>query len=208
MLRPVRWRTVVSGATAALAAVALTVAPASAATVSPAGCPDVPTVQPFAPWSDFADYLLAPDGGFENGAAGWTLEDGARAVEGNEPFAVGAAADHRSLALPAGARATSAPICIGVEHKTMRFFATSSRPGVGTVAVEALITKRNGNDRSVNLGSVRSDGAWAASDALPMRVNELAADYGNALSVSLRFTVRGNAAWQIDDVYVDPYRTK
>ena len=205
---PACWRSVVSSATVALAAVALSAAPASAAPSAPAGCPDVATVQPFAPWQDYADYLLAPDGDIEAGAAGWTLEDGAHAIEGNETFAVGGPADHRSLELPAGASATTPAMCIGEEHKTMRFFARSA--GRGALTVEAMYSKRNGNGnaKSVTLGAVRADDAWAATDALPMRVNELAGDYDNAMSVSLRFTVRGNASWQIDDVYVDPYKMK
>jgi hypothetical protein len=203
---PACWRSVVSGATVALAAVALTASPASAASGAPAGCPDVPTAHPFALWQDQADYLLAPDGDLEAGAAGWTLVGGARAVEGNETFAVGGPADHRSLRLPAGASASTAPMCIGAEHRTMRFFAMST--GRGTLAVEALYTKHNGVQKSVALGAVRGGDAWAPTDALPMRVNELAGDYANAMSVSLRFTVRGNATWQVDDVYVDPFRMK
>jgi len=203
---PACWSSVVSSGTVALAAVALTAAPASAAPSAPAGCPDVPTVQPFAPWGDYADYLLAPDGGLEAGAASWTLEGGAQPVEGNETFAVGGSDDQRSLEMPAGARATTAPMCIGEEHKTMRFFATST--GRGALTVEALYTKRNGNAKSVALGAVLGDDAWAPTDVLPMRVNELAGDYDNAMSVSLRFTVRGTATWQIDDVYVDPFRMK
>ena len=203
---PARWRTVASGATAALAAVALAAAPASAAAATAGGCPDVPTVQPFAPWGDFADYLLAPDGDIEDGAQGWLLQDGAHAVEGNEPFSVGDPSDHRSLALPAGARATTAPMCIGEEHRTMRFFATGARSG--SLAVEVLYATPAGKARSVRLGAVHGGGAWAPSDVLPMRVNEDAAEYANAMSVSLRFTARGSAAWQIDDVYVDPFRMK
>jgi hypothetical protein len=128
------------------------------------------------------------------------------APEGNETFAVGGPDDHRSLELPAGASATTAPMCIGEEHKTMRFFATTT--GRGALTVEAIYTKRNGKAKSVTLGAVRGDDAWAPTDVLPMRVNELAGDYDNAMSVSLRFTVRGNATWQIDDVYVDPFRMK
>jgi hypothetical protein len=203
---PARWRTVVSAATAALAATALAAGPAAADTgPSPGGCPDVPTVQPFAPWQDVADYFLAPGGDFEHGATGWQLEDGAAVVEGNEPY-VGAAADHRSLRLPAGASATTAPMCIGEEHRTMRFFATSS--GSSPLRVEALYTKRNGNEKSVTLGNVRGGAEWAPSPVLAMRVNELAGEYDNAMSVSLRFTANAKSAWQVDDVYVDPYRIK
>lgn len=204
---PVRWRTVASAATAALAAVALSAAPASAASDgADAGCPDVPTMQPFAPWQDVADYLLAPDGDIEDDAASWRLEGGAHAVEGNEPFAVGAPTDHRSLALPAGATATTPPMCIGEEHRTMRFFVSGT--GAGALRVEALYVKPDGTQASRTLGVETRPGAWAPSDVLPMRVNELAAGHGNAMPVSLRFTARGSGTWQIDDVYVDPYRMK
>jgi hypothetical protein len=199
-------RTVLSAAATAFAATALFAAPASAApAVVAAGCPDVPTVQPFAPWQDVSDYLLAPDGDLEAGGSTWLLEDGARVVEGNSPFQVGGPADHQALELPAGASATTAPMCITQEHKTMRFFGRSTRNGA--LKVEALYTKRNGKQKSVTLGAVRGDDTWAPSEVLPMRVNELADD-DNGLSVSLRFESKGNSTWTIDDVYVDPYRMK
>jgi hypothetical protein len=194
-------------AIAAVAATALIAAPASAAPAATAGgCPAVPTVRPFAPWGDVADYLLAPDGGFEAGATTWNLAGGAHVVEGNEPFKVGRASDHRSLELPARGSATTAPICIGVEHRTMRFFNTSTR--LGTLTVQALYTTRDGKPASVTLGTVRGSDTWAPSDVLPMRVNELAGAFGNAMPVRLRFTALGAAASRIDDVYVDPYRMR
>ncbi|MEA2144322.1 MAG: hypothetical protein QOI64_2752, partial [Solirubrobacteraceae bacterium] len=86
---PARWRTVASTAAAAIAAIAFTAAPAVADTgPSPGGCPAVPTVQAFAPWQDFADYFLAPNGDFEAGASSWQLSGGASAVEGNNRFVV------------------------------------------------------------------------------------------------------------------------
>ena len=202
---PARWRSVVSAATAALAVTALAASPASADTApSPGGCPDVPTVQPFAPWQDHADYFLAPGGDFEAGGSAWRLEDGASIVEGNEPFG-GAPGDHRSLSLPAGASAATAPMCIGEEHRTMRYFAVGAR--TGSLAVEAVYTKANGTQKRVPLGVAQGTGEWGPSDVVPMRVNELAGD-GDALSVSLRFSARGNSPWQVDDVYVDPYKMK
>ena len=186
-----RSRFVLSCATAAVAAAALSA---------------VPTVQPFRAWQDLADYILAPDGGLEAGGGAWSLQDGARAVEGNEPFAVGAASDHMALHLPAGSVATTAPMCIGAEHKTMRFFAAGAT--TGTLSVEALYTTSSGREQRVALGSVNGSGTWAATGALPMKVDARAAGYGNALQVSLLFTPRGLGGWQIDDVYVDPYRVR
>jgi len=202
---PARWRTVVSATAAALAAAALSAASAAAETgPSPGGCPDVPTVQPFAPWDDAADYFLAPDGDFEAGAGSWLL-DGASVVEGNDPLPVGDPADHQTLSVPAGASATTAPMCIGIEHRTMRFLGTGTQ--AGTLLVEALYTKSNHKQKSITLGAVHGTGAWAPSPVLPMRVNDQAGE-DNAMSVSLRFSARGSADWQVDDVYVDPYRTK
>jgi hypothetical protein len=202
-----RRRTVLASAATAVAAAALFAAPASALTeVSPAGCPAVPNVQPFTPWQDAADYMLAPEGDLEAGATSWALEGGARAVEGNEPFKVGRAADHTSLQLPAGSSATTAPMCIGVEHRTMRFFASAAKSAA--LVVTATYTKRNGNVKSVRLGAARGTSAWAPSDVLPMRVNEQAENFDNALWVTLTFEPRGADAWLVDDVYIDPFRFK
>jgi hypothetical protein len=206
----VRRRTTLSSAIAAIAATVLVAAPASAAPAVPAapagGCPVVPTVQPFAAWNDVADYLPVPDGGLEAGGGTWSLQGGARVVEGNAPFQVGGASDRRSLELPARGSATTAPICIGVEHRTMRFFSASAR--TGSLRVEALYTTHDGRPASVVLGAVHGAGTWAPTDVLPMRVNEQADDFGNAMSVRLRFTGLGATASRIDDVYVDPYRMR
>jgi hypothetical protein len=201
-------RTVLSCFAAAFAAAALTASSASAA-VAPApasGCPAVPTVQPFAAWQDVADYVLAPEGGIESGGRSWTLAGGARAVEGNEPFRVGATSDHQSLALPAGSSATTAPMCIGIEHRTMRFFGAATR--AGELSVQALYRDAGGRQKVVELGTAGGRGTWAPSDVVAMKVNELAPQYGNALAVSLRFTPRGASGWLVDDVYVDPFRSR
>ena len=171
---------------------------------STAGCPAVPTVQPFAPWQDLGDYFLAPGGDMEDRAASWDLSGGATAVAGNESFNV-AGADHRTaLSLPADSSATTPRFCIGVEHRTMRFFLRG--PGTGVVHVDAVFAKRTTQEKSVRLASVAAGTTWAPSPVVDMVVNELASDYADALPVSLRFTPRGTGTWQIDDVFVDPYR--
>jgi hypothetical protein len=170
-----------------------------------AGCPVIPTVQPFGPWQDTSDYFLAPGGSIESGESGWSLSGGAGAVAGNEPWQVGGAADSSSLSMPAGSTATTAPFCIGVEHRTMRFFARGQNRR-GALAVEVVTSKRSGVESSVKIGSIEASGAWAPTDALPMIVNDDAGEYGNTIQVSLRFTARGAGDWQSDDVYVDPSR--
>ncbi len=168
------------------------------------GCPVVATVQPFGAWQDFADYFLAPDGDIERGASSWDLAGGATAVEGNQPFDVGAGGGRLSLSLPARSTAMTPPVCIGVEHRTMRFFARGS--GAGVLKVHAIYAKDSVKEKRVQLGTIRGSGKWAPSPALPMKVNEIAPDYANALPVVLQFSAVGRDAWQIDDLYIDPYR--
>ncbi|MDX6676354.1 MAG: hypothetical protein QOE31_406 [Solirubrobacteraceae bacterium] len=199
-----RCRLLLTGA-ATLAATALLAAPATAS-LAPAGpgCPETPAVQPFAQWGDDSDYFLAPSGSFEQGAAGWALHGKTAVTHDNEPWAVNAAGDAGALRLAAGSSATTAPFCIGVEHRSMRFFADAAASS--TLNVDVLVDGPGQSQRAVRIATVDGSDAWAPSDVVPMIVNELAAEHGNAMNVRLRFTPRGAGTWTIDDVFVDPFR--
>jgi hypothetical protein len=121
---------------------------------------------------------------------GWTLAGGAAVVEGNQPFLPG----DSSLSLPAGASATTAPICIGLEHPTVRFFARNTGSALSLLRVSAVV-----GESEVPLGLVPAGREWAPSPALLLGVNLLGAD-----SVAFRFAADGGQ-WSVDDVYVDPY---
>lgn len=190
----------------ALAVISLSAGPASARAAADA-CPLVALSQPFAQWGDPAQYMLAPDGDLEHGGAGWTLERGAGVVEGNEPFQVGAASDHLSLALPAESSATTAPQCIGVEHRTIRFFARSDSDTSGSLRVDALFETPSGTINVVPIGDVAARSSWWPVDALDAIVNRMAVSQDNTMSVRWRFTAQASGNWLIDDVYVDPFRS-
>jgi hypothetical protein len=160
--------------------------------------------QTFLPWADVANYTLHPGGDFESGSA-WALSGGAAVVSGNEPFYVGSAGDSSSLSLPAGASATSGSICVGIEHPDIRFFARSSNP-LATLQVQVLYEDGAGNAQSAPIGVVNAGGSWAPSAPLPIVVNLLPLLPGQRTAVAFRFTASGGA-FQIDDVYVDPYRS-
>jgi hypothetical protein len=168
--------------------------------VQAAGCPERPLDRTFAPWLDPAWYTQAPDGGFESGASGWTLERGAAVVEGNEPYFVGGSGDAASLALPPGGSATTAPMCIGVEHPTLRFFARNT--GDPTSLLRVSVVR---GDLSVPVGVVTARSRWAPTPVVPVVVNLLS--LLGEQQVAFRFTaVDGRGEWTIDDVYVDPYK--
>jgi hypothetical protein len=186
-----------------LAACGVIAAPASAATTTPqAGCPLTPTTTPFAQWGDQSEYVPAPGGDLEEQGSTWLLTGNAGAVEGNEPFQVGAPTDHLALGLPARGSATTAEMCIGIEHRTLRFFAKASG-SAGSLQVQVLYA-----GRARTIGTIDAATGWAPTAVLPTIVNELAPAQGNAISVAFRFIPRGAAGWTIDDVYVDPFRSR
>jgi hypothetical protein len=173
-------------ARAAVAALAflLLAAPARAA-----ACDDQPLAQTFLPWADVAQYTPAPDGGFE--AGGWSLSGGAAVVDANDPYLKGA----RALALQAGGAATSAPMCIGVEHPTLRFFARNAGSPLSALTVSVVV-----NGAALPIARVYSGQSWQPTAPLLLGVNLLGVD-----SVAFRFDAGGDG-WSVDDVYVDPYR--
>jgi hypothetical protein len=162
--------------------------------------------QPFLPWADVASYTLNPGGSFEDGAAGWSL-NGASLAAGNESFNVTAAGDASSLALPAGSSAVSAPICVGIEHPDIRFFATASNLSA-RLSVEVLFEDGAGNILSAPIGAVTgASTAWAPTAPFPIVANLLPLLPGSHTAVAFRFRASGGS-FRIDDLYVDPYQRR
>jgi hypothetical protein len=190
-----------------LAAVAVglgLLAAAPAAQAAPASCtPQPASAQPFSPWDDFGFYALVSGGDMEGDFDGWTL-NGAQAAEGNEPFQVGGAGDHRALALSAGDSITTAPMCIDQTYPWFRFFARNTSGGKAKLKVEVLYSDTKGKLREAGTG----DYATRETDWLPTGSLGIDIDWedipGGSLPVSFRFTASGTSAWLVDDVYVDP----
>jgi len=177
----------------ALAAVTLSILGPAAAQAAP--CPAQPVAQRFLPWADPAWYAALPGGSFESSAPAWTLTGGAAPAEGNEPFFIGNASDHRSLRLPSGATGTSPAICLGADHPTLRLLVEHGG-GLGSLTVSAVA-----GGRTLPIATLTA-GEWAPSAPLPVALNLLA--LASPQSVAFRFGATGGN-WAIDDVYVDPY---
>jgi hypothetical protein len=191
-------------ALAALSFVAGLIVLAAGAAPASAGlgltCPSS-TTRPFAPWSDYANYVFLPDGGFESGGSGWSL-NGASVVTGNESFYIHGSSDRRSLSLPAGKSATSPGMCISLLSSKMRFVA---RGDTGAkVKVQIIYRGLLSNVLGIlDGGTYSTGGAWKPSPQIGM--------LGGVLplltsSVSFRFTAVDGAA-AIDDVYLDPMKS-
>jgi hypothetical protein len=155
----------------------------------------------FARFGDRRHYVPAPDGGFEAGAEGWTL-DGASVVDGNETFALGGDADAKSLSLPAGSSATSPAICLGKGYPSFRFVARKDGGKRARLKVEVLYLSGRGGSRVA--GKLRAGQAWRPTKKLAFALGRTRAAGQQTGQVAFRFTPVGAADWQVDDVYVDP----
>lgn len=130
----------------------------------------------------------------------------AQLVKGNEPFNVNHPKDSKSLLLSSGSSATSPNACITTEWPTLRFFARKNAgPVTATLAVEVCYVDALGESRSLQIGSVSATPEWAPTPSWPVAVNAPLLR-GGGTEVSFRFTPSEGSAWQMDDVYVDPWR--
>jgi hypothetical protein len=173
-------------------------------------CPD-PTFQPFTPWGDSAFYKLAPNGGFEGGATGWTMAGGAKVVAGNEAFAASGAGSW-SLKLPAGSSATTAPMCVSVLSGKMRFFVRNA--GASDAQLRVRVRYNGGSGALLggvgstlgiaDAGTITAGGTWQPSPEITMLGGVLPLF---TTSVQFQFQPVGTSGdWRIDDVYVDPLK--
>jgi hypothetical protein len=172
-----------------------------------ATCPSQPVSSPFSQWGDTNSYFMIPGGSFEGTAdqVGWSLTS-ASLTAGNEPFLVNGSGDAQSLTIAGGGTATSRFFCVDNTMGSLRFFAQQVSPGAG-LRVQALVQTSTGIT-TVPLAHLY-DGTmptWAPTDPIAGDTSGLAD--GQSVMVALQFTVRASSAsWQIDDVYVDPYRS-
>lgn len=171
-------------------------------------CPELPAAQVFLPFADPAFYVLAEGGTFETKLPGWSFSR-AGVVGGNEPFHLHAAADKRSLALRPGGVATSSRNCISLARPTLRFVVRSTGSPLAMLLVSAVVEHPDGTRSARPVGVVSGvQRDWAPS--LPMALLESVSaeleDDGTA-AVRFRFEVLGDhGAFQVDDLYIDPYR--
>jgi hypothetical protein len=191
---------------ALLVALALMVTPRAEAgligTGPASGC-DSPS-KVFAPWGDYANYGLVPGGDFESDSPAWALSGGAKVVSGNEPFYVRDARDKRSLYIPAGGSALSPTVCFGLGDWHSRFFVRNVT-GQGSLKVDVVVRSLLGVlTPLLDGGTVSGTGVWTPSPRIHLTVTNLCSLLG-VKAVAFRFRATGGA-FQIDDVYLDPWK--
>jgi hypothetical protein len=198
-------RIVVGLLAAGLGALAIGVAGGGAAVN---GCTGQTYEQPFLPWLDPMSYVLVAGGTFEGSLPGWTLSGGAKIAAGNEPFYVHAKGESHSLSLPAGSSVTTASICVTLAHPDLRFFARNTGSVLSTLAVSVVFPVLGGGKATLPIGTVVAGSSWQPTLPVPIVLNALALLAPNGtIPVSFVFKpLLFGGGWQVDDVYVDPYK--
>jgi hypothetical protein len=198
---------------ASVAALMAATAPAADAGVlasTAVSCSTYTFQKPFLPWVDDHPYTLAPSGSLENAgwSTDWKLTGSAKRVAGNESFFVHAKVDAYSLSLPSGSSATTRAMCAMVDYPSMRFFLRNTGASTSTLKVEVLWEDMSGSVHATMLDTLSGSSAWHASKPIVFRMSALAnASKSGTTPIAFRFTPQGSgASWQIDDVYVDPYK--
>jgi hypothetical protein len=189
-----------------LAALSLLVAFVALAGTAQAACPYTGAEQVFRPWGDRHNYVLAPDGGFEVGGAGWSLRGGAQVVEGNESYYLNDAADSRSLSLPSGGSASSPPICMSLDTPIIRMFARNTGDGSSRLRVEATY-KLLGLVRTKAVSTVMAGPSWEPTQQMST-VLTLSTIVGTLIPSAIQVQITpldSRGRWQVDDLYVDPF---
>jgi hypothetical protein len=185
-------------------------APASALTLLP-NCGTRVTAPTFAAWGDVSPYFPVANGGFESGSSGWSISGGAAVESGNERYFVGAPTDAHSLAIPNGGRAQSPTTCVALGENSVRLFVKSSGTGPSSLHVQAFV--QNALTGIVLSTAFDVDANAATQDWSPTSTFDVPNLLGGIVGVqklTLVFTTRGSSAvsWNIDDVYVDPFKLR
>jgi hypothetical protein len=161
----------------------------------------------FERWGDSNNYLLVPGGSFEAGGPAWALSGGAGVVNGNESFHVRSSGDQKSLYLPSGSSALSPTVCFGLGDWHSRFFVRNVGSSGGSLKVDVTVRSLLGLVSLLDGGSVSGTGQWSPSPRVGLTLTNLCSLLG-VRAVSFRFRAVGQgAAFQVDDVYLDPWKS-
>ena len=174
---------------------------------APINCSTPASTAAFARFGDTNSYFLVSNGGFENGAADWALSGGSSVVSGNESYFVNSTSDSHSLRIPAGAAAESRTICVARNQNLIRLFVNNQRVSGAILHIEAWAQNPDSGAWAVTAFDVNGNAspqAWNPTIQL-----QIPNSFGGAgkENLALKFTTRGaDATWNVDDVYVDPFK--
>ena len=165
---------------------------------APAICENQVFSQPFSAFEDLRYFTLVPGGEFNSAEAGWTLSGGASLITTTRPDGTTGGA----LDLPAGATATSPPMCVTLAYPIARAWVNGAKGSAG-VAVRVSYEGTKSELEPADAGKVKArHGQWTLGE---FKVKPQIAGKEEAPR-NVRFVFEGKPGThsQLYDVYVDP----
>jgi hypothetical protein len=161
------------------------------------------TSQVFSRWGDYAKYYFASNGGFEKGAAGWSLSGSTKLVGDNDPWRL-SGSGQQSLQVASGGTA-AINVCYGLTYPAIRFVAAGV-DGPATIHVRVVSHSLLGLLSVLDGGTFTVPAGWDAAPKISTLLSAIAAPLGTK-SMQLRISVESGTA-EIDDLFVDPFLTR
>lgn len=185
----------------ALVATALLVGLATFSSLAQAACNYPNAEQVFAPENDQGYYELAPEGGFESGASGWTLLNGASLVTDNGYRPHAGVQEETAVRLPFGAVATSPPVC--VDASTPNFKVMLRNIGDPRARLRVIVSYERRALTRARVTDIKSDpeDGWVTSPSL-----KLETEHEEERVARITFVGKDpKSVYLVDDLYVDPF---
>jgi hypothetical protein len=122
-------------------------------------------------------------------------------------YYVGEKRDSHSLLLPSSSSAVSSTVCFALGDWHLRLFARNVGSPTGKLHVQVVVPSVVGGLLTVlDGGTFSGTGTWAPSPRLELALCNVTNLVGTK-AVAFRFTPVGvGASYQIDDVYLDPWK--
>jgi hypothetical protein len=166
---------------------------------------DPSATQAFFRFGDSSYYARMLNGGFESGTTGWVMSGGAKIVSGNESYYLsGNHSDNHSLLLPAGSSVYSGTVCFALGDWHLRFM-MKRLSSSGGLHVQVIVPSLLGILTVLDGGTVSGSTTWAPSPRLALLLSNVISLVGTK-AVAFRFTPVNGGSYQMDDVYLDPWK--
>jgi hypothetical protein len=183
-------------------------APTTMAYGSAYSCTGRTLAQYYKAWGDANNYFSVSNGGFESGTTDWQTNGAASVVTGNESFHVAGSGDAKSMRLASGSSAESRTLCVSTGEDKVRLFAYNPKVMGAILHIDVVVRNPSTGVYGYFAWDLNAD-AWPAgwqptpSLSIPNVFNGSSTE-----ELTITLSTRGSAAaWLVDDVAVDPFKS-
>ena len=152
----------------------------------------------FAAWTDTSLYTPFQGSGFENGASGWSWGNKANVVSGANSGLAGSGS--HAVNIPASGTAKSPWLCVDATTPSLRFMIRRVS-GTGNLTVNGAVS--GGDKHGTTVAVMSGTSTWRPSPIVVFPDEFLTS---STLKAQFLFVADPGSVYQIDDVYLDPFR--